>query len=334
MAAVTEKENYVFRPYKTGDEQGILNLWEIAFKNTMPLDRFEWKYLNNPYDQAMMLCIAPEGDVVTFYGGIPYRFQYQDRMVQGVQLMDIMSDPAHRTHKVFAKTATRFIQHFCTPDRLQFMYGFPGAFHYAIGHRILHYQKTTPAAYLECPVPDPVPAKKKEANERFMTMSRVLVEELDQPDWKRMWQQVNHAYPFSLVRDTQFLKWRFFDHPEKKYKVYQFIKKGQCDILGYVVLSFDSKKTVLVDCLIKDSFSLFKEMMNCLKNYLSEKEMQNVVTWLPDNHFLTRWCKTCGWMQQDEPTGIIPTVALFSHSPSLDWVNSTLFYTMADADLF
>ena len=57
---------YVLRPFKSGDEKGILNLWKIAFKSEMSIDTFKWKYLENPYTRSMMLCVTEKSEIVTF----------------------------------------------------------------------------------------------------------------------------------------------------------------------------------------------------------------------------------------------------------------------------
>ena len=325
---------YELRPYRPGDESGILNLWKVAFNDHMSLERFTWKYLDNPYEQTMMLCVDDNGEVVTFYGGIPYRFQYRDRQVKGVQLMDIMSHPDHRENKVFAKTAFQFISHFCTPNRLAFMYGFPGAHHFAIGQRLLNYRKTASAAYLTANIPEAVSRLSPDVSAGDMTMRSISEHDLDKFDPGKLWSGLSHAYPFSLIRDARFLQWRFFRHPEKTYRVYTFTNKNTYEISGYAVLSFLPEKAVLVDFAAKDSFGLFQQIMLSLMEMLLEKEIHTLATWLPNNHFLADWSRQSGWHQCDEPTGIIPTVALFDHSPSLDWITPNIYYTMADADLF
>ncbi len=331
---VTNEEEYTFRSFRQGDESGILKLWKVAFKGNLPMKRFKWKYLDTPYQETMMLCVTKSGEVVTFYGGVPYKFQYGKTTSQGVQLMDIMSHPDHRKHKVFAKTAEHFISHFCTSDNLLYMYGFPGSVHYAIGERILNYQKVTPAAYLEMNISDFLCRHLSNTQHKTITLKSVKDQDLDDTDWANLWQRFSHAYPFSLVRDAQFLKWRFFQHPEKTYKIYQFIEKIDNKIIGYAVLSIEQERAILVDFLAMHSLTIFQGILNRLCIHLSHKNVNHLVTWLPDNHFLTDWARKSGWKQRNEPTGIIPTVALFDHSPSLNWVKANMYYTMADADLF
>ena len=297
------------------------------------MERFKWKYLDNPYDETMMLCVTGNGEIVTFYGGIPYAFQYRDKIAHGVQLMDIMSHPGHSENRVFAKTANKFISDFCTPDQLLYMYGFPGAFHYSIGERILNYQKVNPAAYLKAGVKDLLIGQERDKRITGVRMKRITILDFDDSEWEKLWENCRNDYPFALVRDNGFVKWRFFDHPLKDYQVFKFIDKAG-DMAGYAVLSMQPEKAILVDLLLKDSLMLFKDIMGCVGEYLLNKNVETLDTWLPENHFLARHAMASGFKQLDEPLGIIPTVALFKQSPSLEWITSHLYYSMADSDLF
>ena len=57
-------------------------------------------------------------------------------------------------------------------------------------------------------------------------------------------------------------------------------------------------------------------------------------TWLPDSHFTAGYALSAGFERAPEPKGVISTVRLFDHSPSLESVSRKMFYTMADVDLF
>jgi hypothetical protein len=326
--------NYLLRPFQSGDEPGVLALWKTAFTSDIPPERFRWKYLATPYDETMMLCVTDQGEIVTFYGGIPYRFNHQGRVTQAVQLMDIMSHPDHRQNKVFIRTARCFISQFCHPGYLLFMYGFPGAAHFAIGESRLGYQKTVPAAYLTVSAQKLSRLAADSAKTDNVGVEPVLTLSPDDPDWLAFWKTCQMDYPFSLIRGPEFIKWRFFDHPEKQYQVVKFVDPTQGKMIGYAVLSKQADKTILVDVLTGDSRKRVAGILSCLGRHLAARGTRTVETWLPENHFLARHALSAGFEQLTEPTGIIPTVALFDHSPSLAWVSSHIFYTMADADLF
>ncbi|MBF0111345.1 MAG: GNAT family N-acetyltransferase [Desulfamplus sp.] len=332
---------YTLRPFTPNDENGVLELWKIAFKSTMAKELFRWKYLENPYTQTMMLCVTDKDEVVTFYGGIPYLFQYEKKVVPVVNLMDIMSHPNHRENRIFEKTAKQFMSHFCLPSNLLLMYGFPGAFHYSIGERILNYRKVNQPLYLNLHL--------GYSNDKSIALSKIetSVEVLSSKEYKNsdklfeqhsrwfdsLWEKCKRDYPFSIVRDSKFVNWRFISHPEKDYFI---LKIGATDE-AFAVLQINGSKATIIDILMPNNFELFKGVISSIVEYLtaidSHGEIKSIETWLPDNHFLATYAIDCGFQSQDEPVGIIPTVALFDHSPSIEWITSNLYYNMGDADL-
>ena len=326
---------YNLRPFRPGDEKGILNLWETAFKSNMDLDLFKWKYLENPYSKTMMLCVTDDSEIVTFYGGIPFKFQYNANIVHVVNLMDIMSHPDHRANKVFEKTAKQFIEYFCTPGNLLYMYGFPGKLHYSIGKKILDYKKISNVSYFKA-FPSELNNKKNIADK--MPVELEVIENMEglASEFDLLWESCKIYYPFSIVRDASFVKWRFFDHPEKQYSVLRFINSDDDSVTAYAVLIVNERKATIVDLLLPDSQILFRQIINCISEYVIELglNLEEIDIWLPENHFFTNHALSSGFKKENEPTGIIPTVALYEHSPSLEWIKSNLYYNMGDGDLF
>ncbi|MBF0257638.1 MAG: GNAT family N-acetyltransferase [Desulfamplus sp.] len=347
---------YTLRPFRDKDESGVLNLWTTAFKSNMPPEIFRWKYLENPYEQAMMLCVTDEEEVVTFYGGIPYLFQYENKVVPAVHLMDIMSHPMHRQNRIFEKTAKQFMEFFCTSENLLLMYGFPGEFHYSIGERILNYRMVTSAVYLTLCLNDAERITQPDlVNNDFdltdgsassldkLSVERVALIDKEASWFDSLWSKTKEDYPFSIVRDSKFLKWRFFNHPARQYIVLKFADSSdnsniKTDLEAFVVLQINGSKISIVDMLMPNSSALFKKVISLIVKYLTHEGVKHegidhIETWLPEKHFLAQNALACGFKNQKEPIGIIPTVSLFEHSPSLEWIQSNLYYNMGDGDL-
>ncbi|MBF0468533.1 MAG: GNAT family N-acetyltransferase [Desulfamplus sp.] len=342
---------YTLRTFTEKDEKGVLNLWKTAFKSNMPPEIFRWKYLENPYSQAMMLCVTDADEIVTFYGGIPYLFQYENKVVPTVHLMDIMSHPMHRQNRVFEKTARKFMEYFCTPENLLLMYGFPGEFHYSIGQRILNYRMVARAVYLtlclndsgQISKPDSIISDPDLTGGSYPALDRLSVEQVSLIDkdaswFDSLWSKCKEDYPFSIVRDSRFVNWRFFNHPARQYIVLKFSDSSdnsnmKTALEAFAVLQINGSKASIIDLLMPDSLVLFKKVISLTTEYLAHEGVNIIEAWLPENHFLAQHALACGFKNQKEPIGIIPTVSLFDHSPSLEWLKSNLYYNMGDGDL-
>ncbi|MBF0235680.1 MAG: GNAT family N-acetyltransferase, partial [Desulfamplus sp.] len=311
---------YTLRPFTEKDEKGVLDLWSTAFKSNMLPEIFRWKYLENPYEQVMMLCVTDTDEVVTFYGGIPFLFQYEyeNKVVPAVHLMDIMSHPKHRKNRIFEKTAKQFMEYFCTPENLLLMYGFPGEFHYSIGERILNYRMVTRATYLTLCLndagwisqPDLVMKNFNLLDGSESALDKLSVERVVRIDkeaswFDSLWFKCKEDYPFSIVRDSKFINWRFFNHPARQYIVLKFADLSdnsniKTDLEAFVVLQINGSKISIVDMLMPNSSALFKKVISLTVKYLTHERVKHeginhIETWLPEKHFLAQHALACGF---------------------------------------
>lgn len=125
--------NFEVRGYRAGDEVDILRLFAPSFHVERSLEHWRWKYLQNPWGQAMItLARDPEGDLAAHYAGYPVPFVDArsgrfDEMV-AVQVGDTMTDPRFRAKgRGFSSLLGRCFRHhfasFCE-ERVAFNYGF------------------------------------------------------------------------------------------------------------------------------------------------------------------------------------------------------------------
>ncbi|MDM8537809.1 GNAT family N-acetyltransferase, partial [Desulfobacterales bacterium HSG17] len=140
---IVKGESYIVRAYQPNDEKRILALWESAFDKNMPVELWQWKYINNPYRQHMLLCENEKGNIVVLYGGIPYKANLRGKEAEFTHLMDIMSHPDYRKTGLFVKTANMFFDSVNKNNTPLFLYGFPGELHFKVGKRFLRYKALT-----------------------------------------------------------------------------------------------------------------------------------------------------------------------------------------------
>ncbi len=324
----TDAGEFTLRRYEKKDEKNVLELWRAAFNNEMSLAMWRWKYIDNPYMENLLLCESEKGEILVLYGGIPYKAHRQGKSVIIVQLMDIMSHPDVRGKGLFVRSGQAFFDFFCEKGDAELLYGFPGAFHFDLGRRILEYfPLAAKVAYLK------VNTEKLAAPKKF-SLNRL--EKIEKPgdEFNRLWLRCRKDYPYSVVRDFEFIKWRFFSHPEKKYELWCLKGKISGKIKGYAVISISNGTACLVDMLCRNSAKEIKIIFSELGTMLKLRGILYIHTWLPGTHFLKNAAILAGFENYGEPLGIIATVRRFDHSPDLSWIDENLFYTMADADIF
>lgn len=321
-----ENGRYIIRAYQETDKDNVLALWDIAFQKPMPEGLWDWKYHGNPYGHRIMICTDEKNNIKALFGGIPYPINMKGRQFEMTHLMDNMSHPDYRRSGLFTRTVAQFVETFTGRGKSIFLYGFPGKLHFAIGEKYHQYTALHNLSYLRANV-ESVSNHKKHSVGRIVTT-------IDNLDNDRLWEKCVNDYPFSVIRDGAFFKWRFCDHPYKKYKMVNYYPEEEIEPTGYAIFSLRDGKASLVDILMPDLPVQIESFISGTAELLAENNVEIIDAWLPSNHFLTQSFRKSGFKDDMEPIGFIPTGRSFDDQLSIQWAMDNIFYTMADGDLF
>lgn len=323
---------FVIRPYQESDEDGALSLWHAAFGKEMSHDLWRWKYLRNPYGQQMLLCVSETGRPVTMYAGIPYKAKLRGEVVRFSHLVDNMSDPDFRgviggRRGLFVQTAEEFFKHFGGPHASIFIYGFPGRRNFRLGIKTLQGRELPGgASFLSAVTLD------LEKNIRPFR-GRIMKTTPPYDIFERPLGLHEDLYPFTVIRNREFLEWRFGKHPERHYEIWIYRSRFGRHIRAYAVLFLEAAKASIVDLVASSSVREVGDFMARLGHVLTVRGIETLGTWLPSGHFLHQSLIQTGFNVLEEPLGIVPAARIFHSSLSFDWVAANIFYTMADGDV-
>jgi len=328
----TAHGKFLLRPYQLEDEQRVLDLWEIAFKNKAPDEVWRWKFHNNPFGRQIMLCLTEENIPVAMYSGIPFQANWQGKDVRFTQLIDNMSHPDYRFNVkgrkgLYALTVDHFVETYGWPNESVISYGFPGVKHFKLGKLFFEYQLMGGGGvYLKV---NPLNIKSKK---RFSFRKTEIIQQAGS-FFDELQQNLSLHYPFAARRDSSFVQWRLFENPAHKYFVFAG-KSRQGDPLSYLVLSLNVNTATIVDIFVDPDKKEAGRLIVSALNQLNMRHLQNIQIWLPANHFLTKELVESGFEIHPEPIGFIPAIRIYNHELDYQYTNKKIFYTMADADLF
>ena len=326
---VYKDKTLIIRKYDNQrDEEKIIELWQTVFNNEMPLSLWRWKYLEAPYETAILICENSRGMPVVLYGGVPYKSTCCGKEVSMIHLADIMSHPDYRGSGLFIHTANAYFDCFGGMNKTIVMYGFPGKYHFYIGKKYLQYSPLGRGVVF-------LKAKVKTIKLKQGLISG-RIDLCPAPDncFDRIWQQTLKSYPLSVIRDSAYMAWRYFHHPEKTYEVWRFRTRFNKEWQAFMVIRIKDKKAVVVDILAPDSEKLFHDFLGNIAAMLIDRGIQGIETWIPEGHFLAAFFLCCGFKKKREPIGIIPTIRLFDETLDMNWAGTNFYYTMGDCDLF
>ncbi|MCB9885671.1 MAG: hypothetical protein H6838_09275 [Planctomycetes bacterium] len=225
------------RPYQPGDEHGILQTFNLVFREVCgpdyvdrTLEQWRWQYLDNPVGQRMSLAVAPDGTIVSQYAGVPLLADTPHGEQIFVHCVDSMTHPDYRAGLkrpgIFVITGLPFSAH-SRKIGDAVLYGFPVDVAFRIGSRYLEYHFLRVIDFLirdvALGVLDPAPG---------IELTRVTEVPADVDD---LYRRVRADKQLLLRRDRRYLDWRYVKNPSRAdYELWTARRGGQ--LAGLMVL--------------------------------------------------------------------------------------------------
>lgn len=328
----TSSGKFLIRPYRFADKDSIIHLWEIAFKTKMNPKIWDWKFHDNPFGREIMICVNEEEVPVVMFSGIPFSANWNKQFFNATHQIDNMSHPQYRQivggrKGLFVKTAEHFFEVYGGVNSNTLHYGMPGDRHFRLGEIFLDYRKMpVRLLYLELLIKN-----LKIVNTALSYRKIFKVNGFDK-HFDRFWQKAAKNFKFSVIRDLQFLDWRFSRHPKNVYDIY-VLRGFSKSLKAYMVVLREDKLATIVDIISLKKNVYLKELLTGTLILLQKSGVERIRTWLPEKHFITSGMISNGFKIENEPLGIIPAFRYYEGNIDFSQLKD-FYYNMADADLF
>ncbi|MGA7731257.1 MAG: GNAT family N-acetyltransferase [Chloroflexia bacterium] len=247
----TQEADWYVRPYRMGDEDGLLALYERAFRRPRDVRHWRWKLLGRRATYNLLWVAAVRGGdtiagerIVGHYGGIPIRIKLRGEVQQAVHAVEAMTDPLFRrkgmlttlggtSHSTWAEAGRRLVT------------GLPND-QWGTRNRALGYLPVFPLSWLRFPLHleralarrRSIPALLRVAGylpslaasaawklaahvRNAHTDGNVRVETVaeDSTVFDAIWAHASEGWLNIQVRDNDWVRWRFLQAAPTPYKV-------------------------------------------------------------------------------------------------------------------
>ncbi|MEX1024864.1 MAG: GNAT family N-acetyltransferase [Planctomycetota bacterium] len=207
---------YEFRTYRPGDEHAILASFNEVFAQQDPafeprsMEDWRWAYTDNP--GGIRVFLALHGDLVAaHYASQPARVWIDGEERIFAQIIDSFVHPEHRRGLkrpgLFVQTAVEMLDEFCGPTKDLVTYGWPIEEAWRMGKRFLRYELVRSQVIL---------SREPGAGPRELPAG---VEVIDRwgDEVRDLWRRASEPWGASILRDADYLNWRFVDNPRHEY---------------------------------------------------------------------------------------------------------------------
>ncbi|WP_051273482.1 GNAT family N-acetyltransferase [Desulfotruncus alcoholivorax] len=250
------KSQWVVMDYKEGMLKKITSLTQIYYGDIeIASERFlNWQYFENPTGNSIMKLAVKENEVIGQYIVIPIRFNVSGSVVIGSLSLNTLVHPQHHGKGIF-KILAKEVYKYCQDKDVVFTYGFPNqnSFH--------GFTKSLGFRYLEVPLLIRLINPVKLLKSKLFNIKSEMYECTDNfnnntfsdginianvnrfgSEFDVFWELICNNSPVMVIRNSEYLNWRYIDIPYRRYHVL----KAECDgrICGYIVLRETSVKNI------------------------------------------------------------------------------------------
>lgn len=333
------------RPYREGDEAGLVELFNVAFGADVPgfeprtLEQWRWLYADAPAGSRVIVGETAAGQIIAHYGAILGRFQVSDAVDRSAQMIDSMVHPDWRRglqrEGPFLKTARRFFELYSNAEANALHYGFPNRRVDRIGRRLLRY---TP--FIE-PVPVVFRNLHQDADDDAVgrdfqgALDAVEIDSFG-PEMDDLWRRLRPAYRFAVARDATHLQWRFDRCPWLPHRRFLLREPASGRLRGYFVTRSRWQRLpilALTDFLAApDDAASVAVALRTATHLARATDHVRVECWLPERHPTFRHALAAGF--RTEPGLYVMCMNLFVESPTREEALQQCYYTIADSDVW
>jgi len=229
------------RPFAPGDEQAVLACHNAVFADAArgaaprSLAHWRWKFVANPTARVQqMLAVHPQQGVVGVYGSLPVAITCGGRRAFATQAVDHCVRPAWLRHGgehgLFSRLGQAFLDRWLGtgPEQSLLVYGLPGS-GWRSGARNLGWQI---ARDWDLTFRDLTPDDRPRAMPAALEVHAVARFGVDTDE---LFARLEPDFGVATVRDQRYLNWRYADHPERRYVLFECRERPSGRLRGVCV---------------------------------------------------------------------------------------------------
>jgi GNAT acetyltransferase-like protein len=321
------------RAYRDGDAAAILDLFARSFHAPRTEAHFDWKYRRNPFgNERISLAFDDDRRLIGHYAAYPVPFRFRGAKLIGHQVGDTMTEKSVRhigrgPTSVFGRTALHFYDSFCE-GRVAFNYGFNVANVQKFSLRFLRSDRVEPVPYRLRGMQTLRPISRAERIARGYRLQ--LVREAT-PEFDELLERVANDYEFLVQRDARYLQWRHLDAPEGLSFVVAIRKWRR--LAGWSAFRIRDNRLTWGDALFDRRWPDAPEVM--LRHVAPQHGVNAIEGWFPPRPaWFAAILDNLGFAPLPEPQDLSLMCVPFTMPDAVDQMRESLYYTMADSDLF
>lgn len=259
-----------FKTYELNS--GTLEIFKSCFGNNGSPKRSEniiWQFLNNPTKRSLVeMYVDKENQTTAGIYAISYvKFKVGNKVVLGAQSLDTLTDKDYRGLGLFYRMANSVMIRAKT-ENVSLVYGFPNGNSFPVFRKLLKWQSLDPLPFLIKPLRTKYFTNRinffrflKNINLSFSRYREdsnyTLLDKFSFPkEVDLIWKRFSRDITVSVVRDREYLNWRYLDKPNESYQIVHCYNNNDNSYKGFIVFTVKEKHDGRIGYIMEMMFDL------------------------------------------------------------------------------
>lgn len=316
----------IIRLANESDASQICRLYEQVFREPMgrqnSLDYFNWLYYQNPAGKSYSHVIEDDGEIIAFWGVVPQRVWILNDEVNAGLTAQLMSNSkvlgstmylAREVYQVLAQNGVKLTFAFMNENSSNILkhlnwelIDIPLLLRVIQPGVMLRYLSNSkkslkPIAPLLNRFSYSLDYISKFLRSKPCTKSSITIEETNNFDneFNQLWNTVKQSIGISVVRDANYLNWRYVDKPKNNHRI--LIVKSKDNLQGYIVTKveqrFGMRHGVILDILaIREDPSIAYTLINYAIKTMIAEGVEVISALSLRNEYYFKFLRQCGFI--------------------------------------
>lgn len=291
------EKKWLMREYTDEDKENVFDLRRAVYNGPFNYDEWDWKFQSS----KILVAVNDKDEVVSLRPTVKIKLKFKDKILTAGMNVDVMTHPDYQRMGIFSSLVDESFKKL-NEEKIHIVYTFPNNFSFP-GYQkrikwnhvasipllvkvinpknVVNYYITN--SYVQkCINPLASTFNRMLSKNNKHNVKNLLIEEVTffDKDYDRLWQELSNQFEIAVVRDSNYLNWRYLERPDYNYKAFSARRDG--NLTGYIVLREDnlfnfklglivdiiSKDTETFNLLISHAYEIFKDknidIMGCL----------------------------------------------------------------------
>lgn len=258
-----------------------------------------WVHFDNVPNRTMSTLVYNENSIAALYATMPVYFQINGKKELAVQSLDTITASQFRGQGLFVKAASHQYKD-CLNEGASLVYGFPNGSSVHGFKKHLNWKMMDPLPFIFKPLRTgyflkkifgekvgqffdvPLVFKKK-----VLFSEDVFIEEVKEFDDRVdiLWKDFSQSFNISVLRDSEYLNWRYIKKPFGDYRVFQVVKNGK--VIALMVYCIKSKHGGKVGYVMElmylpENHDIGQKLLRVAVNDMIVNKVDTILSWCFD----------------------------------------------------